>query len=211
MKSAKFKIFPVLVILFSIIIGAYFYPKMPLLIASHWGADGQVNGYMTKFWGLFFMPLISIILYFLFIFLPYADPYKKNFKKFEKYFNNFINVIFIFLFYIYLITIFWNLGNRFNMIQILSPAFSLMYIFAGFLLAKTRRNWFVGIRTPWTISSKLVWKKTHALGAKLFIIAGILSLLSLFLPQYSLAFVLYPIIVFSIFLFVYSYVIFRQI
>lgn len=202
---------PIIIIALSFILACILYPYMPNLMASHWGLYGEVNGYMTKFWGLFFVPLLSIILYFLFIFLPYADPYKKNFKKFEKYFNNFINVIFIFLFYIYLITIFWNLGYRFNMIQVLSPAFALMYIFAGFLMGKTRRNWFVGIRTPWTISSKFVWKKTHALGAKLFIFAGILSLLSLFLPQYSLIFVLYPIIIFSIFLFIYSYVIFRQI
>jgi uncharacterized membrane protein len=210
MSKLSYKVFPSLIIIISFILAYYFYPQMPEYMATHWGADGKVNGYMDKFLGLYLIPIISFILYFLFSYLPATDPYKKNFEEFKSHYYLFVDIVYIFLMYLYLLTITWNLGYRFNMIQVLSPGFAMLFIFAGFLMGKAKQNWFVGIRTPWTLSSKLVWDKTHKLGAILYSYSGLLCLLALFIPQNALFLILLPIIGVSFYLFIYSYYLYRQ-
>ncbi|OFV67980.1 MAG: membrane protein containing DUF1648 [Candidatus Syntrophoarchaeum caldarius] len=63
MNMRKSEIIVLGIILFSFIVGIYFYPQMPEQMASHWNAQGQMDGYMSKFWGLFLMPLISVALF----------------------------------------------------------------------------------------------------------------------------------------------------
>ncbi len=157
----KSTIIILLIILISFTTGIYFYPQMPGNIASHWNAQGEVDGYMSKFWGLFLMPIISLVLFLLFLFIPRIDPLKVNIEKFRKYFDYFMIIFFAFLFYLYLLTIVWNLGARFNMIQFLSPAFGVLFFYCGIMIENAKRNWFIGIRTPWTLSNEEVWNKTH--------------------------------------------------
>jgi len=211
MKINKiYVIFPILLIFFSFILAICFYPIFPSQIATHWGISGQADDYSSKTFGLFFMPVLSVFLFFLFISLPKIDPYKKNFDQFKNYFQNFINLIFAFFFYVYLITIVWNLGINFNMIQILSPAFAALFYYAGVLMSHAKQNWFVGIRTPWTMSNELVWDKTHKIGGKLFKLTGLISLFSLILPNLSIFFILIPILFTTIFVFIYSYVEYKK-
>jgi len=203
-------IFPIILIIISFLVAIYFYPLFPDQIATHWGANNQVNGYSSKAFGLFFMPVLSVFLFFLFISLPKIDPYKKNLDQFKNYFQNFINLIFVFFFYIYSITIVWNLGINFNMVQILSPAFAALFYYAGVLMSHAKQNWFVGIRTPWTMSNEKVWDKTHKIGGKLFKLTGLISLLSLIFPNLSVFFILVPILFTTVFVFIYSYIEFKK-
>jgi len=193
------------IILFSFAMGLYFYPQMPERVASHWNAQGQVDGYMSKFWGLFLIPFISVGILLFFILIPKIDPLKKNIEKFRKYFDGFIVLIIVFLFYIYLLTILWNIGIRFDMGQFLVPALGILFYYAGILVENAKRNWFIGIRTPWTLSSDRVWQKTHQLGGKLFKIAGIIALTGLFFPGYALYLVLIPVLSVAVYTIVYSY------
>jgi len=71
------------IILISFIVGFYFYSQMPEKIVMHWNAEGQANGYMPKFFGLFLMPFIFIIVGLLFIAIPSIDPWKENIEKFR--------------------------------------------------------------------------------------------------------------------------------
>jgi len=194
------------IILFSFIFGIYFYPQMPEKIASHWNVQGQVDGYMPKFWGLFLMPLISAGLFLLFIAIPKIDPLKTNIEKFRKYYDGFIILIIIFLFYLHLLTIFWNMGIRFDIIQLLAPAFGILFYYCGILTENVKRNWFIGIRTPWTLSNDAVWDKTHKFGGKLFKISGIVVLFGIFFRNYALFFILVPVILVAICTIIYSYV-----
>lgn len=201
----KTVIISLLIILLSFIIGIYFYPQMDDLMASHWNAKGEVDDYMSKFWGLFLMPLVLIGLLLLFILIPRIDPLKKNIEKFRKYFNIFIVLIILFLFYIYLLTIFWNLGFRFSMNQFLPPALAILFYYIGVLVEKAKRNWFIGIRTPWTLSSDKVWEKTHQIGGKLFKVLGVITLLGIFFGDYTIFIVLVPAILVAGYTIVYSY------
>ncbi len=193
------------IILLSFAVGIYFYPQMSDRVASHWNIRGEVDGYMSKFWGLFLMPIISIGMLIMFIFIPKIDPLKKNIEKFRKYFDRFILLIIIFLFYIYLLTIFWNIGIRFNMGQLMVPAMGILFYYVGILTENAKRNWFVGIRTPWTLSSETVWNKTHKIGGKLFKIAGIIACFGIFFPKYAIFLVLIPVISITVYTFIYSY------
>jgi uncharacterized membrane protein len=205
------KIIAFLIVLLSFIVGVYFYPLMPSKMASHWDINGNVNGYMSKFWGLFLMPIISLTMLLLFIFLPKLDPQKENYKKFQKYFDNFIILLLLFLFYIYGFTIFWSLGQKMDVNLAISPAFAVLFYYASVLIEKSKRNWFVGIRTPWTLSSDIVWDKTHKLGGKLFKICAFASLLGLLWPEFVIFFVLLPVILFTIFIIIYSYLEYKKI
>jgi len=203
MKNAKIIIF--LIIAVSFVLAFYFYPKMPEISASHWNIKGEVDGYMSKFWASFLMPIISLALFLLFILLPGIDPLKENVKKFRKYFDGFIIVILLFLLYIYLLTVFWNLGFKLNMNHFMVPAFSALLYCAGILVEKAKRNWFIGIRTPWTISNDRVWEKTHKAGGKLFKISALFVLLGLVFTDYIFYFFIVPMIALLVFSYLYSY------
>ncbi len=200
-----------LIILASFAVGIYLYPQMPGKMVSHWGFNGEANGYMSKFWGLFLMPIVSLAMFLFLIFIPKIDPLRANIEKFRKYFDSFIIFIILFFFYIYLLTIFWNLGARFDMNQAIAPAFGILFYYCGVLVESSKRNWFIGIRTPWTLSSDEVWDKTHKVGGKLFKIAGIVSFLGLLFPRLAFFFILVPVIFATIFSVIYSYFEYRKI
>jgi len=204
------KIIPFLLVIISFIVAFIISPHMPYMMASHWGISGQVDGYMSKVSGLYFLPVLMLLMYVLLRFLPTFDPYRHNFSQFEKHYDNFMIVLFCFMLYIYGLTLVWNLGYRFNMIQFLVPALSTLFFFTGHLIANTKMNWFVGIRTPWTMNNPKVWQKTHAIGGKLFKLVGLISLIGVLLPDFAFYLLLIPLLFTVVFVFVYSYVLYSR-
>jgi len=199
------------ILLAAVLAGIVLWPALPDPMASHWNLNDQVDGTMPKFWGVFIMPIISLGMYALFMLVPLIDPLKANIARFRPTFNLFILMLFIFLAYIWKLTILWNLGfTTFKMSIAMLPAMGLLYIFVAYLLSKAKRNWFIGIRTPWTLSSDSVWDATHRLGSILYLLSGVLALLGLFAGAYAYWFVLGPILISSLVLVVYSYVVYRN-
>lgn len=206
----KIKNLSLVVVLISFAIGMYFYSKMPEMMASHWDYRGEVDGYMPKFLGLFLMPIISAVLFGFFLLIPKLDPLKENIQKFSKYFDSYILFFELFLLYIYLLTIFWSLGLNFNMTSAIMPAMAVLLFTMGVLVEKAERNWFIGIRTPWTLSSETVWRKTHQLGGKLFKIIGVIAVFGVFLSDFAMFLILIPVILISFYLVIYSYLEYKK-
>jgi uncharacterized membrane protein len=198
------------IVVASFALGFYVYPMLPERVASHWDMAGEVNGHVPAFWGAFLMPLVTLAMFPLFMVIPRIDPRKQNIEKFRKYFDAFILIFFLFLFYINLLTLYWNIGGGFNMVQMLAPAFGVLFYYIGVMVSHSESNWSVGIRTPWTLSSESVWKKTHALGGKLFMASGVLSLIGVALPAHAIWFMLVPVMLTALVTVVYSYVVFRK-
>jgi len=194
------------IILLSFIVSIYSYPQMPEKVASHWNAQGQVNGYMPKFWGLFLAPFILVGLALLFAAIPRIDPLKENIQKFRKYYDGFIILFFIFMLSIHFQIILWNLGIRISPNVIIPISIGILFFYTGVLCENAKRNWFIGIRTPWTLSSERVWEKTHKVGGKLFKIAGVIAFIGVFFQNYALFFILIPAILTAIYAIVYSYI-----
>ena len=184
---------------------------MPDRIASHWNERGQVDGYMAKPWGLFSLPLVSVGLLALFLVIPRIDPLKVNIEKFRDHYDRFIVLLIAFLLYVHILILAWNLGLRFNLLQFLIPAFTFLFYYAGVLVENAKRNWFVGIRTPWTLSDERVWDKTHRIGGRLFKIVGITALLGIFYTDYAIFFLIIPVLGVTIFLIVYSYLEYQKV
>jgi len=212
MSTRTTTIVVLLMLVATTLVGLLFWNRLPDPMASHWDINDQVNGYMPKFWGVFLLPLITLGMLGLFLVIPSIDPLKANIAQFRSTFNLFIVLIVAFMIYLYGLTLAWNLGyTGFKMSRAMLPALGLLFIFIGFMLRQAKRNFFIGIRTPWTLSSDTVWNETHRIGAVLFMISGILAFIGGFFggtTSFSLMFV--PIIGSTVFLLVYSYLLYRR-
>lgn len=204
------KILTLIIISLCFVSGLFSYYLMPDQMASHWNIEGQVDGYVSRNFGIFFLPSFLLILALILLFVPQIDPLKKNIDKFKDDYEMFIVWFAVFFFYVYVLTLFWNMGISFNMNTALMPALGFLFFYVGVLIKKAKRNYFIGIRTPWTLASDKVWDKTHKLGSKLFKLTGLLVVVSALFPQYSFLFVFIPIIFVSLFLVAYSYYEFKK-
>lgn len=193
------------IILVHFLIGIYFYPQMPEQMATHWNIRGEVNGYLPKFWVLLLTPLISVGIFLLFLAIPKIDPLKHNIEKFRKNYDGLVLSVLVFLLFLDSLVISWNAGVRFSMFQALAPAIGILFYYLGVLTENAKRNWFIGIRTPWTLSNESVWDKTHRVGGKLFKICGILATLGFVSEELTLFFILAPLITVCVYLTAYSY------
>jgi uncharacterized membrane protein len=187
------------------VVGIYLYPQLPEKIASHWNTHGQVDGYMAKFWGLFLLPIILVGLALLFVAIPRIDPLKANIEKFRKHFDGFIILFFVFMLSIYFQVVLWNIGVEISPNVTLPIGLGLLFFYVGILCENAKRNWFIGIRTPWTMSNDVVWDKTHKVGGKLFKIAGVAAFIGIFFQSYAVFFILVPVILTAAYTVIYSY------
>jgi uncharacterized membrane protein len=201
----KAEIASIVIVLLSFAVAALLYPQMPARMASHWNAQGQVDGYISKLWGLFMEPLILAGLALLFFAIPRIDPLKTNIEKFRDYYDGFIILFFLFMLAMYAQTVLWNQGIEISPNVFFPIGFGLLLFYLGFLVEKAKRNFFIGIRTPWTLSSDSVWEKTHKIGGVLFKAAGSISLLGALVPKYAVFFVLGPVLIAAAYTTVYSY------
>jgi uncharacterized membrane protein len=195
----------------ALLAAAVLWNQLPDQMASHWNTYDQVDGYISKFWGVFLMPLITLGMLVLFLVLPGIDPLKANIAQFRESFNLFIVLIVAFMLYIHGLTLAWSLGYQdFKMSTAMLPFMGVLFIAIGFMLRKAKRNFFIGIRTPWTLSSDSVWDKTHQLGSVLFMASGAFAIIGgVFGGTTAFWLMFVPLIGSSLFLVIYSYVLYR--
>jgi uncharacterized membrane protein len=185
-------------------------PQFPDPMPSHWNAAGEVDGYTSKFWGIWLMPLITLGLTLLLAFIPAIDPLKANIEQFRGLYNAFIIGFVAYMLYVYGLTLAAALGYQFNMTYMLLPVVGLLFIGISFLIEKAKRNFFIGIRTPWTLSSDVVWEKTHKLGAQTFRIGGVLVIVSAFFGESGFWLMMTALLFAALVPVVYSYFVFAK-
>lgn len=191
--------------------GRAFYPHLPTLVASHWNAQGNVDGYASRGGEVFAVPIIFLIVALLLYAVPRIDPHRKNIEKFRKYYDYFLIAFAIFFYYLYLVMLLWNVGYQFNTVLALLPALAALFYLLGLILPHTEQNWTMGIRTPWTLSSETVWKKTHIVGGWAFKAYALIILCGILLPlSATIWLIVLPIIIIALGLVVYSYVLYEK-
>lgn len=210
MKFEKKELLLIIPIILMFVTSFYLYPQMPERMPTHWNAAGEVDGYGNRFMGLFLMPIFLAGIYLLFLFLPKIMVYRKNFEKFKKYFYGFKVVFILFFIAIYIATLLPNFGIHLNIAYIMIPSLAVLFFYIGYMLKFAKRNYFIGIRTPWTLANENVWNKTHQLGSKLFMVFALVMLSSIFFPKKFVWFVLIPVIAIVLFLFIYSYLEYKK-
>nr|MBC7245258.1 SdpI family protein [Chloroflexota bacterium] len=199
------------IILLSFAVSIYLYPRMPEQMASHWNAQGQVDGYMPRFWGVFFLPLLLVAFALLLLVLPKIDPLRENIEQFLAQYERFVVLALGFFFYVHLFTLAANLGWEMPIMRVISPGMALLFYGAGVLVEHAKRNYFIGIRTPWTLANEEVWNRTHKVGGKWFKAAGLLALGGAIWPQWGLFFIMAPVLLAALYTAMYSYLEYQRV
>ncbi len=205
MKTKTTLILMGIVILLAAAVSLYAYPRVPDVIATHWNDQNVVDGTMGKFWGLALMPLMLLGIGALLMAVPHIDPLRKNIEAFRPYFNTFVVIFALFMLYMHVLTVLINMGNPLILSQWMMPGMGLFIFYTGVLMQKAKRNFFIGIRTPWTLSSDSVWEKTHRLGGWLFKAAGIITMLGIIFPSQSFLLLMVPMLAAAFIPIIYSY------
>src|SRR5579863_4587244 len=152
---------------------AWVWNALPEKVPMHFGANGHVNGWGSKT-SEFILPVISLVTYFILLFIPLIDPKRMNYEYFQSDFYKIRVLIFFFLGAINILVINAGLEGGFHFGERFIPASVFLFLAVlGNFTINIKPNWFVGIRTPWTLSSDYVWRKTHQVGGRLLFYGGL--------------------------------------
>ena len=174
----------ILFIAFSFVFAAVMYPSLPELIPTHWNAAGDVDSYTPKPWGAFVLPAIAWLVFVLMKLIPVISPKGFRTDQFIEVVRLFQVVLVAFMAVLTVATLLYAAGYQIAMPRVVTGALGVLFVILGNYLGKVRKNFFIGIRTPWTLASSEVWARTHRLAAWLFTLAGIAALMSaLYLPD----------------------------
>ena len=147
---------------------------LPDRVPTHWGMDGQPDGWSSPTFAAFMMPGLMLLMTAIFAVLPSIDPLKKNYEFHGSVYFLLVNVVVAFMGVVHVLVLGVSLGWPVNINRAIPVLMGLLFMFIGNLLPRIRPNWFMGIRTPWTLSSETVWRKTHRVGGYAFTVAGLL-------------------------------------
>jgi uncharacterized membrane protein len=185
-------------------------PALPTRMATHWNAAGQPDGTMPKAAALALLPAMAAVLLVVFALVPRIDPLRENIAAFRPVYDWFVVVFTAFMVVIHGGVIAFNLGYEFDFTLLVLAAVAGLFYYVGVLLEHAERNWFVGIRTPWTLSSADVWDRTHRLGSRLFKLTALVALVGLFFGEYAIYFLVVPALLTAGITVVYSYYLYEQ-
>ncbi len=149
------------------------WPSAPDRLPVHWNWAGEVDRYGGRFEGLLAMPLIATAVYLLLRIAPRIDPGRANYPGFRGVYAFIRIVILTVMASLYVLVHLWIRGRSVDMQTAVPVLMAGLFIALGATMGKLRPNWFLGIRTPWTLSSKTAWVRTHRLGGWLFILLGL--------------------------------------
>lgn len=198
-------------VLASIVLSIYFYQHFPAIVPIHWNFAGQADGFASKGFGAFMIPVLLVAIYFLFELLPKIDPRKERYAEFAKVYSIIKTAIMLVFLGIGIVSGLNTLGYAVSVGFWVPFVIGLLFIVIGNYFGKIRSNYFVGIKVPWTLANEEVWNKTHRLGGKLFILAGFGMLIMDLLPSAArLPLFLAIIIAIVVLPIVYSYFLYKK-
>ena len=187
------------------------YPRLPERIATHWNVHGQVDGWGGRAWAFLFPAMATLMVLLATEVLPRIDPRRANWEKFRDVLNLVVNLIVLFTAWMMALSLGVGLGWKVDMTRALLVGVGLFLAALGNYLPRIRSNWWLGIRTPWTLESERVWRETHRVGGRTFVAGGLLAAAAGFLPRpYSVAVSMAAIGAAVLVPAVYSYVAFRR-
>jgi len=202
---------PPVLIIAAVAASIFYYPQLPASMPTHWSASGEPNGYSSRLWGAWMLPLIMASVWLILRAIPHIDPRKANYEKFSGMYDALVILILAFMLLIHVVVLIAATGTPIRMDRIILPSVGVFMAIMGLLLPKAHPNWFVGIRTPWTLTSDLSWERTHKVGGRLFVILGLLMVVSTFLmPEIAIWILVATALAITIFLFAYSYQVWKE-
>ena len=159
------------------------FPRLPPTVTTHWSLRGTPDGFSSRTLAVSLIPAVIVIMTALFNVLPKVDPRRENYAKFLTSYWLIANAVIVFMLLAHALIIAAGLGFSVKIDRLMPVGVGLLFIFLGNYLTRVEPNWFVGIRTPWTLSSDTVWRRTHRTGGLVMVIAGFVLAAGAFLPH----------------------------
>lgn len=176
---------------------AIYWNEFPAQIPVHWNIRGEVDGYAGRYKGLFLLPLINIGIYGLFWIMPIIDPKRK--VSLTQSSTRAVRFLSISLFTgLSFINMFTALGYVLNSGRLLFLLLIFLFLALGNYMGSLRHNYFVGVRTPWTLEHEDIWRKTHRLAARVWVVSSIVMLILWFVmrgPLFNRLFLAYVAVI----------------
>ncbi len=163
-------------------ISVWAYPQLPPTVATHWNVRGVADGFSSRLMAVSIMPVVIIAMTGVFNVLPRLDPRRANYSKFIGTYWLIANAVILFILIGHGMIVATGLGYPVKIGRTMPIGVGLLFIVLGNYLTRVEPNWFVGIRTPWTLSSDTVWRKTHRTGGWLMVLGGIVIAACAFFP-----------------------------
>lgn len=190
---------------------AYVWNQLPAKVPLHYNIKGEIDRYGDKSELILIPILTSVLMYIIFVAVPYIDPKKQIQKMGRKYdtlkwvTTTFMSVLAMFIIYI-------SKNNSETNPSYILLLCGVLFIILGNYFKTIKSNYFIGIRTPWTLENELVWKETHKLGGKIWFAGGLLVIVSSLVFKEKINFIIFMAITTIMVLVpvVYSYLLFKK-
>lgn len=207
MKSKKTLLITTGICLLPMLFAAFIYQELPEQIATHWSFDETPNGYSSKAFACFGLPALMAGLNLFVNIVLDNDPKRRNAGKritiISKWCIPVISLI------VCTTTLVYALGYKISISRIVPALIGILFIILGNYLPKCKQNYTVGIKLPWTLNSEENWNRTHHLSGYLFILAGVIMLMTAFIPQAE--FLMLVTIIIAVFVpMVYSFILYKK-
>jgi uncharacterized membrane protein len=165
------------------------WPRLPETMATHWNLRGEPDRYGSRLMGAFMIPASTLLLWLLLLAIPHIDPRRANIEKFRDTYETLVIAVVAILVLLHVAVVGAALGWPIAISRLAPFAVGALLVVLGNLLPRFRSNFFMGIRTPWTLSSDTVWMKTHRVGGYLIVGAGLLLIASAFVRSAAFSYV----------------------
>ena len=205
-KHLKLLIITSVVILLPVVAGLLLWGRLPEQIPTHWNVNGEIDGWSSKAFAVFGLPLILLTVHWLCVLGSRADPKKQNHS--EKMLHIVCWIIPVISVFILSVTYAVALGAAVRMEMLVGVFVGLVLAIIGNYMPKCKQNYTIGIKLPWTLNSEENWNRTHRLAGRLWLVSGVVIILSVLLdflwvlPILMLLMILVPL--------AYSYMLYRK-
>lgn len=167
----------------AVAVSIWAYPQLPPTVATHWSLTGTPDGFSSRLMAVAIIPIVVLVMTGLFQVVPKLDPRGENYAKFFGTYWLIANTVIAFMLIAHAMIVASGLGISLRIDRLMPVGVGLLFIVLGNYLTRVEPNWFVGIRTPWTLSSDTVWRKTHRTGGWLMVLGGFMVVACAFLPH----------------------------
>lgn len=167
---------PAIVIAATVLYTISVYPTLPARIPTHWGINGQPNGWSSREFGAWLLPGIMVFLWIVFRVVPKIDPKQSNYEKFGIVYDLAVTAILLFQAVVQYMILSVGQGRAVDINTVIYVGLGALFVILGAAMPYTKPTWFFGIRTPWTLSDDTVWARTHKAGGLLLAASGVLTI-----------------------------------
>ncbi len=211
MKISKKELPLIAVVLLPFLYLAYYWNRLPSRVPIHWNFQGQIDRYGSKMELLLIPILLPLLIYLIFLVIPLIDP-KQKLKSMGNKYQRIKSLVTIFMSLLALVIIYSAKNKSLANPNYIILSIGILFLIMGNYFKTIKTNYFLGIRTPWTLEDEYVWKETHKVAGKFWFAGGLIIIVSSLILDKAANFALFLSIAVIITLIpiIYSYVLYQK-